>query len=98
MAAFSFLVFNLLDSPCLAAITTMNKELGSRKWLWFAIIFQNVFAYAMTFMIYQFGLVLIMGEAFTGMTAAACVVALIMLYMMFRPAPKAKESLRSVNA
>ena len=98
ISGYSFLVFNLLDSPCLAAITTMNKELGSRKWLWFAIIFQNVFAYAMTFMIYQFGLVLIMGEAFTGMTAAACVVALIMLYMMFRPAPKAKESLRSVNA
>ncbi len=98
MAAFSFLVFNLLDSPCLAAITTMNKELGSRKWLWFAIIFQNVFAYAMTFLIYQFGLVLIMGEPFSAMTAIACVVAVIMLYMMFRPAPKAKTSLRSVNA
>ena len=98
MAAFSFLVFNLLDSPCLAAITTMNKELGSRKWLWFAIIFQNVFAYAMTFLIYQFGLVLIMGEPFSGMTAIACVVAVIMLYMMFRPAPKAKAALRSVNA
>lgn len=98
MAAFSFLVFNLLDSPCLAAITTMNKELGSRKWTWFAIIFQNVFAYAMTFMIYQFGLVLILGEAFSGMTAAACVVLLIMLYLIFRPAPKAKEALRSVNA
>ena len=98
MAAFSFLVFNLLDSPCLAAITTMNKELGSRKWLWFAIIFQNVFAYAMTFLIYQFGLVFIMGEPFSGMTAIACVVAVIMLYMMFRPAPKAKAALRSVNA
>ena len=98
MAAFSFLVFNLLDSPCLAAITTMNKELGSRKWLWFAIIFQNVFAYAMTFLFYQFGLVLIMGEPFSGMTAIACVVAVIMLYMMFRPAPKAKAALRSVNA
>ena len=98
MAAFSFLVFNLLDSPCLAAITTMNKELGSRKWLWFAIIFQNVFAYAMTFLIYQFGLVFIMAEPFSGMTAIACVVAVIMLYMMFRPAPKAKAALRSVNA
>ena len=48
MAAFSFLVFNLLDSPCLAAITTMNKVLGSRKWLWFAIIIQKEYAYAMT--------------------------------------------------
>ena len=98
VAAFSFLVFNLLDSPCLAAITTMNKELGSRKWLWFAIIFQNVFAYAVTFLIYQFGMVLVMGAPFTAMTGVACVVALIMLYMMFRPAPKAKQALRSVNA
>lgn len=98
VAAFSFLVFNLLDSPCLAAITTMNKELGSRKWLWFAIIFQNVFAYAVTFLIYQFGMVLVMGAPFTAMTGVACVVALIMLYMMFRPSPKAKQALRSVNA
>lgn len=98
MAAFSFLVFNLLDSPCLAAITTMNKELGSKKWTWFAIIFQNVFAYAFTFVVYQLGMVLVMGAAFNAMTAAAVLVLAGMLYLMFRPAPKAKAALRSVNA
>ena len=45
LAAFSFLVFNLLDSPCLAAIATMAQQMQSRKWFWFAIIFQNVFAF-----------------------------------------------------
>ena len=45
IAAFSFLMFNLLDSPCLAAIATMAKEMNDKKWFWFAILFQNVFAY-----------------------------------------------------
>ena len=45
MAAFFFLMFNLLDSPCLAAIATMAQQMQSRKWFWFAILFQNVFAY-----------------------------------------------------
>ena len=44
IAAFSFLLFNLLDSPCLAAISTMAKEMNDRKWFWFAILFKNVFA------------------------------------------------------
>ncbi len=45
IAAFSFLLFNLLDSPCLAAIATMAQQMQSRKWFWFAILFQNLFAY-----------------------------------------------------
>ena len=48
VAAFSFLLFNLLDSPCLAAISTMAHEMQSRKWFWFAILFQNIFAYVVT--------------------------------------------------
>ena len=51
-AAFSFLVFNLLNSPCLAAISTMAQQMQSRKWFWFAIIFQNVFAYCVALMFY----------------------------------------------
>ena len=45
IAAFTFLMFNLLDSPCLAAIATMAQQMQSRKWFWFAILFQNIFAY-----------------------------------------------------
>ena len=55
MAAFSFLLFNLLDSPCLAAIATMAQQMQSRKWFWFAVVFQNVFAYVVSLSVYQIG-------------------------------------------
>ena len=99
-AAFSFLVFNLLNSPCLAAISTMAQQMQSRKWFWFAIIFQNVFAYCVALMFYQFGL-LMEGGSFGIGTAAAVVVLLGFLYMLFRPDPyknQKKASCRSVAA
>ena len=99
-AAFSFLVFNLLNSPCLAAISTMAQQMQSRKWFWFAIIFQNVFAYCVALMLYQFGL-LMEGGSFGIGTAAAVVVLLGFLYMLFRPDPyknQKKASRRSVAA
>ena len=99
-AAFSFLVFNLLNSPCLAAISTMAQQIQSRKWFWFAIIFQNVFAYCVALMFYQFGL-LMEGGSFGIGTAAAVVVLLGFLYMLFRPDPyknQKKASRRSVAA
>ena len=99
-AAFSFLVFNLLNSPCLAAISTMAQQMQSRKWFWFAIIFQNVFAYCVALMFYQFGL-LMEGGSFEIGTAAAVVVLLGFLYMLFRPDPyknQKKASRRSVAA
>ena len=49
LAGFSFLLFNLLDSPCLAAISTMAQQMQDRKWFWFAILFQNVFATLLLF-------------------------------------------------
>ncbi len=55
VAAFSFLLFNLLDSPCLAAIATMAQQMQSKKWFWFAILFQNIFAYVVTLCVYQIG-------------------------------------------
>ena len=99
-AAFSFLVFNLLNSPCLAAISTMAQQMQSRKWFWFAIIFQNVFAYCVALMFYQFGL-LMEGGSFGIGTAAAVVVLLGFLYMLFRSDPyknQKKASRRSVAA
>ncbi|MBS5371880.1 ferrous iron transport protein B [butyrate-producing bacterium] len=99
-AAFSFLVFNLLNSPCLAAISTMAQQMQSRKWFWFAIIFQNVFAYCVALMFYQFGL-LMEGGSFGIGTAAAVVVLLGFLYMLFHPDPyknQKKASRRSVAA
>ena len=100
MAALSFLIFNLLDSPCLAAISTMANELNDRRWFWFAIIFQNVFAYAVSLMVYQIGSLVLYGT-FGFWTVVAFVVLAFMLYMLFRPDPYKDQkvySARSVEA
>lgn len=90
LAAFSFLMFNLLDSPCLAAISTMAKEFNNKKWTAYAIIFQNVFAYGLTLMVYQIGSLIIDGT-FTAWTAVAFVVLIVFLFLLFRPAPDSRR-------
>lgn len=87
IAAFSFLLFNLLDSPCLAAISTMAKEMNDRKWFWFAILFQNVFAYIVTFMVYQIGAVVTGAASFGAGTVIAIVFVIAFLFLLFRPDP-----------
>ena len=97
LSAISFLLFNLFDSPCLAAISTTAKEMGSRKFFWFAIVFQNVMAYAISLMVYQLvGLAL--GEVqFGAATVAAAIVLVLILYFLFRPDP-AKQLQRRAAA
>ncbi len=100
MAAFSFLMFNLLDSPCLAAIATMAKEMQSRKWFWFAILFQNIFAYVVCLIVYQIGS-LLTGGAFGLGSIVAIILLAALLFMLFRPDPYKDQkvySKRSVNA
>ena len=100
VAAFSFLLFNLLDSPCLAAIATMAQQMQSKKWFWFAILFQNVFAYLVTLCVYQIG-TLVTGGGFGVGTAVAFVVVAVMLFLLFRHDPYKDQkvySKRSVNA
>ena len=100
VAAFSFLLFNLLDSPCLAAIATMAQQMQSKKWFWFAILFQNVFSYLVTLCVYQIG-TLVTGGGFGVGTAVAFVVVAVMLFLLFRPDPYKDQkvySKRSVNA
>lgn len=86
MAAFSFLMFNLLDSPCLAAISTMANELKNRKWFWFAILFQNAFAYIMTMIVYQIGSLIAYGAFGVG-TVVSILLLLGVLFMLFRKNP-----------
>ena len=100
VAAFSFLLFNLLDSPCLAAIATMAQQMQSKKWFWFAILFQNIFSYLVTLCVYQIG-TLVTGGGFGVGTAVAFVIVAIMLFLLFRPDPYKDQkvySKRSVNA
>ena len=86
MAAFSFLLFNMLDSPCLAAIATMAQQLQSKKWFWFAIVFQNLFAYVVCLIVYQLGSVLT-GGAFGIWTIIALILLAVLLFLLFRPDP-----------
>ena len=100
IAAFTFLMFNLLDSPCLAAIATMAKEMNDRKWFWFAILFQNIFAYIVCLCVYQIGS-FVTGGAFGVGTAVGFLFLIAILFMLFRPDPYKNQkvySKRSVNA
>ena len=94
LAAFSFLLFNMLDSPCLAAIATMAQQMQSRKWFWFAILFQNLFAYAVCLCVYQIGM-LFAGGAFGGGSVFALVVLAFMLFMLLRPDPYKSQKVYS---
>lgn len=94
MGAVSFLLFNIFDSPCLAAISSMAKEIGDRKKFWKAILFQNFGAWCVSLIVYQI-IGLIIGEVpFTGWTIVAFCVLAWALYLLFRPDPNKKYVLR----
>ena len=82
LAAYSFLVFNLLCAPCFAAIGAIKREMNSARWTWFAIGYQCLFAYSISLMIYQFGSALSGNLNVIGFIAAAAVLA-AMVYMLF---------------
>lgn len=93
LAAFSFMVFNLFDSPCLAALSTTAKEMNNRKFFWYSVLFQNVSAYFVALIVYQIG-GLILGEVSFGIaTVVAFIVLAFVLYLLFRPDPNKKAKL-----
>mgnify|MGYP000165768949 FL=1 len=94
VAAFSFLLFNLLDSPCLAAIATMAQQMQSKKWFWFAILFQNIFAYIVCLIVYQVGS-FVTGGAFGIGTAVGFIFLIALLFMLFRPDPYKNQKVYS---
>lgn len=97
VAGYSFLVFNLLCAPCCAAMSAIRREMNSAKWTLFAIGYQCVFAYAVSFMIYQFGMLFI-GQADILGVIAAVVVLGFMIYMLVRPQKKYnKPTVRAVD-
>lgn len=98
VAGYSFLVFNLLCAPCCAAMSAIRREMNSAKWTLFAIGYQCVFAYAVSFMIYQFGMLFI-GQADILGVIVAVVVLGFMIYMLVRPQKKYnKPTVRAVDA
>ena len=91
LTGFSFLMFNLLCAPCFAAMGAIRREMNSAKWTAFAIGYQCALAYAVSLMIYQFGLAFSGNANVVGLIAAILVL-LFAVYMLVRPNKYAKKS------
>ncbi len=87
LAAFSFMIFNLLCAPCFAAMGAIKREMNSGKWTAFAIAYMCGFAYAISLIVFQIGQ-LILGTANIPLLVVAFVLLLGIGYMLFRPMPK----------
>ena len=85
IAAYGYLVFNLLCAPCFAAIGAIRREMNSGKWTIFALCYQCLFAYGVALVIYQVGTVLTGGAANPVGLVAAVVVVAFFVYMLVRP-------------
>lgn len=84
LAAYSFLVFNLLCAPCFAAMGAIKREMNSAKWTFIAIGYQCVFAYAMSLVVYQLGMLFTGGGNIIGAIAAFAIVAFV-VFMLVKP-------------
>ncbi len=84
VAAYGFLVFNLLCAPCFAAMGAIKREMNNAKWFWFAIGYQCGLAYVVALCIYQIG-TLLTGGGFGIGTIVAFVLVAAFLYLLFRP-------------
>ena len=98
LAAYSFLVFNLLCAPCFAAIGAIHREMGSAKWTWIAIGYQCIFAYIVSLIIYQLGTWFATGVFGLG-TIVAIILVAALLYLLVRPNPEDRaKKLKSAKA
>ena len=84
IAAYAYLVFNLLCAPCFAAMGAIKREMNSAKWFWFAIGYQCILAYIVGLCIFQIGTLIIAGTFGVG-TVVAFLFVLLFLYLLFRP-------------
>ncbi len=84
LAAYSYLVFNLLCAPCFAAMGAIKREMNNIKWFWFAIGYQSILAYLVALVIYQIGMLIIAGVFGIG-TVIAFLLVIGFFYLLFRP-------------
>ena len=92
IAAFSYMILNLFDPPCIVAMATIAREMGEKKWAAMAIGFQVVLGYCMAFVAYNLGSWLFYDAAFGIGQGLAIVLCLVALYFICRPMPKAKDA------
>ena len=84
LAAYAFMIFNLLCAPCFAAIGAIRREMNNRRWTWFAIGYQCVFAYAVGLAVFQIGKAFAGGMNIAGLTVALVIVG-AMCWQLFKP-------------
>ena len=89
VAAYSFLVFNLLCAPCFAAMGAIKREMNNMKWFWFAIGYQCGLAYLVSLCVYQLGMLFSTG-AFSFWTIIAFAIVIGFIYLLFRPYKESK--------
>ena len=98
MAAFSYMILNLFDPPCLVAMATCYREMGSRKWGLFAICFQAILGYSLAFVFYNLGSWYVGDVPFGPMQGIALFLVLVALYFIFRPAKPYVKPQEKVHA
>ena len=89
IAAYGYLVFNLLCAPCFAAMGAIKREMNNPKWFWFAIGYQCGLAYIVSLCIYQIGTLISTGAFGIGTVVAFLLVAAF-IYLLFRPYKESK--------
>ncbi|MBQ3232333.1 MAG: ferrous iron transporter B, partial [Clostridia bacterium] len=85
LAAFSFMIFNLLCAPCFAAMGAIKREMNNGKWTFFAIAYMCVFAYVISLIVYRLGLVFT--GAFSVWTVVALTLLILLVYLTVRKNP-----------
>ncbi|MBQ9685138.1 MAG: ferrous iron transport protein B [Oscillospiraceae bacterium] len=90
LAAYTFMIFNLLCAPCFAAIGAIKREMNSRKWTWFAIAYQCGFAYVVGLIVWQLGMLFAGSANVLGLIVAAALLALI-CWQLFKPYKEANK-------
>jgi ferrous iron transport protein B len=90
LAAFAFMIFNLLCAPCFAAMGAIKREMNSRKWTWFAIGYQCGFAWVIAFIVWQIGRLFAGGANIVGLILAIAMLGLL-LWQLFKPYKEAQK-------
>ena len=90
LAAYAFMIFNLLCAPCFAAIGAIKREMNNRKWTWFAIAYQCGFAYVIALAVYQIGRLFVGDVNILGLIVGIAIVAGI-CFQLFRPYKEATK-------
>lgn len=89
IAAYSFLVFNLLCAPCFAAMGAIKREMNNAKWFWFAVGYQTILAYVVALCVFQIGTLITTGAFGVG-TVVAFLLVIGFIYLLFRPYQESK--------